>query len=86
MSELNIFSLSPNPFTDAPWLQNNSRHSEDVSIEIFTLSGELLHSEKITMTSGSLVRINAFADQPSGLYITILKTVSGKQILKGAKL
>jgi hypothetical protein len=68
--DLKIESASPNPFEDHLTIALSSPVSGSMSIEIYSSSGTLMHSEKIEVLEGTAsIEIGTLDELPSGIYM-----------------
>ncbi len=80
------FSLSPVPFSSVTWLRGNLNTAENLQVDILSLTGRVIHSFTIKMSSNMSVRLDDFSTLPSGLYFVRVSWPSGQQVLRAVKL
>ncbi len=85
VAEQTLFNLSPNPFSNAPLLQNRSNREENVDMEILSMTGQLIHSQKFTISANGTIRLTPFDKFQAGLYFIRIVTDSGRQVIRGVK-
>lgn len=79
------FILTPNPFADAPALQNVSGNPVAGNVSILDIRGEILWTGKISLTRGSSVSLHGFDNLPAGIYLVCMETGKVKRILRAIK-
>jgi serine protease AprX len=79
------FTLYPVPFSGSPWLRNNLKKSEMVEIDIFSVTGQLVHSLNLNIGS-SAIQLNSFNTLPPGHYLVRITDSSGQQNCRAVKL
>lgn len=80
------YALFPVPFYDAPWLKSDQKKTEMVTIEILSVTGQLIASRTISISNSSTSKLNDFNSMPSGLYFVRIRSNSGQQVLRAVKL
>jgi hypothetical protein len=80
------YTLFPVPFSDAPWLKSDQKKTEMVTIEILSVTGQLISSRTISISNSSTSKLNNFDTLPSGLYFVRISSNSGQQVLRAVKL
>jgi hypothetical protein len=80
------YTLFPVPFSDAPWLKSDQKKTEMVTIEILSVTGQLISSPTISISNSSTSKLNNFDTLPSGLYFVRISSNSGQQVLRAVKL
>jgi len=79
------YTLFPVPFSDFPWLRINLTKQEKVTIEVLSVTGQLLFSRSLVMNGSVPVSINEFNTMPSGLYFIHIIGNSGRQVFRAMK-
>jgi len=80
------YALFPVPFSDAPWLKSDQKKTEMATIEILSVTGQLIASYTINISNSSTSKLNDFDTMPSGLYFVRISSNSGQQVLRAVKL
>lgn len=79
------YSIFPVPFTGSPWLKSTRKIQEQASIEILSVTGQVICKHSIVMNSSAAVILNDFDPLPCGLYIVRMISASGQQVLRAIK-
>jgi len=79
------FALFPVPFTSSPWLKCDLKCEEHVSVEILSVTGQLISKRSRLMNISSTILLNDFDPLPTGLYIVRIISASSQQILRAVK-
>ena len=80
------YSLFPVPFSGSPLIKSTLMNSKPVTIEILSVSGQLLFSRSFNFTNSSAIALNDFEGLQSGLYFVRIISTSGQQVLRAVKL
>ncbi|MBK7391601.1 MAG: T9SS type A sorting domain-containing protein [Bacteroidetes bacterium] len=81
-----IFSF-PNPFTDITALEFNSITGDQITIEVYDISGKLCSSSKfISDQTGAQYRKIDLSDKPSGIYIGKISVGQTSYVVKLTKI
>jgi hypothetical protein len=80
------FTMFPIPFAAAPILRSNMKTVENISVEIFSLDGQLLSAEVFRIQGSSDLRIDKFSTLPSGIYFLRVASGSATQVMRAIKL
>ncbi|MEI7498957.1 MAG: S8 family serine peptidase [Bacteroidota bacterium] len=79
------YTLFPVPFSGSPWIKSNLKTSEQVKLEILSISGQLLCTRNLNMGSSSAIDLNDFSGMPTGVYFVRITSNSGQQVLRAIK-
>jgi len=79
------FSLYPMPFAQTPVLRDNLAGSEPLTIEILSVTGQTLSTEKVPATNGT-ISLSQFDSYPAGIYFLRLTSGDVKQTMRAIKL
>ena len=76
--ENNVLSIYPNPATDQIFLQINISEEEDMLIEIYSLDGQRIYQEEITINDKALDEARSIfvSDFAKGIYLVKLTTTT----------
>ena len=79
IEQLEIRSFGPNPFSDGITLEVYSPTSGDLTIEIYSLSGNLVHTGSMSAWSGvNTLRISSLDNLTPGMYILVIRKENEK--------
>jgi hypothetical protein len=78
IDNLSIITLYPNPGTGLFLLDMNLAKPGDVTIQVFTLSGQELLSRKIEYASGRLSESIDLTHQGKGMYYVLVSSAAGE--------
>jgi len=79
------YVLFPVPFDGFPWLKCNLKNPEPVTMQILSVSGQLICTHTLSMDGLSVIALNDFNRLPPGLYFIRLISASGQQALRAMK-
>ncbi|MFC2102052.1 S8 family serine peptidase [Bacteroidota bacterium] len=79
------YALFPVPFTGSPWLKCNQQREEMVTIEVLSITGQLISEQTSAINGSSAIPLDVFNALPSGLYIVRVISDSGQQVLRAIK-
>ena len=65
---------SPNPFNPAVRVSFAVPRQEEVLIQVFSMSGQLIAGERLRCSAGAHTRSLNFAGLPSGVYLVRVRT------------
>jgi len=82
----NQFDLYPVPFSTAPNLTGKLNVNETTSVEVLSVTGQLLSSRTFRFTGSSTVKLDDFNAFPSGIYFLRISTGTARQIIRAVKL
>lgn len=80
------FSLIPNPFTSTPFIQNKTGKRISAKLEILSISGQIIFSTDVNFDGATALQLQAFENQPAGVYFVRVSTSDGQQVLRAIKL
>jgi hypothetical protein len=80
------YTLFPVPFYSSPWLKSNLKKPEAATIEIISISGQLMSTRNLNINSSTTMELNDFNAMPSGLYLVRIISSSEQQVLRAVKL
>jgi len=72
-------SVHPNPNNGLFTVALNGFQTEGVALEVYDLSGRLMHTEQIDVTSPRYASVLDLSDRASGLYMLTITSSKGKQ-------
>ncbi|MEI7661025.1 MAG: S8 family peptidase [Bacteroidota bacterium] len=81
-----IFSLSPVPVSTFTWLRTLLNTRDEVRVDILSVTGQVLHTQRTGISSASPVRLDEFNRLPGGIYFVKITGNSGQQLLRAVKL
>ncbi len=79
------FLLFPIPFTSSPWLKCNLKSEELASVEILSITGQLISKRSCLMNLSSTLLLSDFDPLSTGIYIVRIISASGQQVLRAVK-
>jgi hypothetical protein len=82
----NRFILFPTPFSASPMLKGSLNSPQKITIEILSITGQLLHSEKIALQSSSAISLDEFNMYPAGIYFVRVSTGTSLQVIRAVKI
>lgn len=79
LGEESLLRLYPNPFTDNLVISFYSHDSQDITIELFTTTGQrkFLQTRSVGFTSLTNIDIHSFSGLPAGMYVVRVGTRTG---------
>ena len=80
------FSLSPVPFSSVTWLKSTLNTTENLQVDILSVTGRVIHSLSVKMNSPTSLKLDDFSSLPSGLYFVRVSWNTGQQVLRAVKL
>lgn len=80
------FTICPNPFKGSPVLQSNVTSPVQATIEILSITGQLLARQVKTISNGSSLTIGGFESLSSGIYLIRITDGAEQQVLRAVKL
>jgi hypothetical protein len=80
------FSLFPIPFSSAPALKGNLKSAGSATIEILSVTGQLLSSKAYTFQPSGTVSLTDFNNLPQGIYFLRISTGNDQQVIRAVKM
>jgi hypothetical protein len=80
------YSLFPVPFTGSPWIKNSLNNPEQVTMEILSVSGQVLFTRNLNFNSSPAMVLSDFDALQSGVYFIRITGASGQQVLRAVKI
>ena len=80
------YTLFPVPFSGNPSIKSTLKNTEPVTMEILSVSGQLLCSRNFNFNSSSAIVLNDFEGLQAGIYFLRIISSSGQQVLRAVKL
>lgn len=80
------FSLFPMPFTGAPMLKGNLKTAETITIEVLSVTGQILSSKTFLFQESSAIKMEALNAVPSGIYFLRISTGNSQQVVRAVKI
>jgi hypothetical protein len=80
------FSLFPMPFTGAPMLRGNLKTAETITVEVLSVTGQLLSSKTFLFQESSAIKMEALNAVPSGIYFLRISTGNSQQVIRAVKI
>jgi hypothetical protein len=74
------------PFTGAPMLKGNLKTAETITVEVLSVTGQLLSSKTFLFQESSAIRMEALNAVPSGIYFLRISTGTAQQVLRAVKI
>jgi len=89
LDDESLLRIYPNPFTDHLVISFYSHDSQEITIELLTMTGKRMffHKRNVGFTSISHLDINSFSSLPAGMYVVRIVTKTGhyeQTVIKGS--
>jgi hypothetical protein len=80
------FSLFPMPFSSAPVLKGNLKTAASVTIEILSVTGQVISSQVCSFQPSGTITLADFNIFPAGIYFLRISTGNVQQVIRAVKL
>ena len=80
------FTLFPMPFTSEPTLKYNLKGTETISVEVLTVTGQILSSKVFVSRESSTIKMDEFTAFPPGIYFVRISSGTSRQVISAVKI
>ena len=82
----NMFTLFPTPFTTAPLLKNNLNVPETITVEVLSITGQLVSTKAFMIPGSSSVKLDDFSAFQPGIYFVRISSGTSQQVIRAIKI